>query len=45
VLFGAAACLHVDNQWAEHVLRCWTQRRTSLRAEHVAAGIPTADVS
>lgn len=45
VLFGAAACLHVDNQWAEHVLRCWTQRRTSLRVEHVAAGIPAADVS
>ena len=30
-LFGAAACLYVDKRFAEHVLGCWAQERTSLR--------------
>ena len=30
VLFGAAACLHIDNRFAEHVLGCWADDRPSL---------------
>ena len=30
VLFGAAACLLVDRRFAEHVLDCWDQGRSSL---------------
>lgn len=32
VVFGAAACLHVEARFAEHVLGCWQQGRSSLRA-------------
>jgi hypothetical protein len=32
IVFGAATCLFVDALFAEHVLGCWTQDRTSLRA-------------
>jgi hypothetical protein len=31
ILWGAAVCLHVDNQFAGHVLDCWAEGRTSLR--------------
>jgi hypothetical protein len=37
VIFGAAACLHVDRLFAEHVLGCWEAGRTSLRE---AGGVP-----
>ncbi|MDP9094564.1 MAG: iron-containing redox enzyme family protein [Actinomycetota bacterium] len=35
VIFGAAACLHVDARFAEHLLRCWEAGETSLH--HYAA--------
>jgi Iron-containing redox enzyme len=44
VLFGAAAALHIDNRWADHVLQCWTTGRSSLRSEPALAA-PIADVS
>ncbi|WP_375475637.1 iron-containing redox enzyme family protein [uncultured Jatrophihabitans sp.] len=31
IVFGAAACLHVDNRFAEHVLGAWQRGRSSLR--------------
>jgi hypothetical protein len=31
ILFGAAACLLVDNRFAEYVLGCWADGRSSLR--------------
>jgi hypothetical protein len=30
ILFGAAACLHVDNRFARHVLDAWAAGRSSL---------------
>jgi hypothetical protein len=36
IVFGAAACLHVDTRFAEHVLGCWHAGRSSLR--------PTAEI-
>jgi hypothetical protein len=33
IVFGAAACLHVDVRFAEHVLGAWEQGRSSLRKE------------
>jgi hypothetical protein len=42
ILFGAAACLLVDNRFAEHVLACWGAGASSLRRttddEFVVAG-------
>jgi hypothetical protein len=32
VLFGAACCLHVDNRFAEYVLKRWQSGRCSLRS-------------
>ncbi|MGN6608737.1 MAG: iron-containing redox enzyme family protein [Jatrophihabitans sp.] len=32
IVFGAAACLHVDNRFAAYVLGRWDDRTTSLRA-------------
>ena len=31
IVFGAAACLHVENRFAEHVLGHWAKGRSSLR--------------
>ena len=31
ILFGAAACLALDDRAAEHLLECWTDNRSSLR--------------
>jgi hypothetical protein len=31
ILWGAAVCLHVDNEFARYVLDCWAETRTSLR--------------
>jgi hypothetical protein len=31
ILFGAAACLHVDKRFAQHLLSSWDGGRTSLR--------------
>jgi len=46
IVFGAAACLHVDNRFAEYVLDCWRDGRSSLRAEDAAgAARPLAEVS
>jgi hypothetical protein len=36
ILFGAAACLLVDRRFAEHVLGCWADGRTSLRGDDPA---------
>jgi hypothetical protein len=47
VLFGAAACLYVDNRFAEYVLACWAEKHTSLRrgdspgARHAGAVVAT----
>jgi hypothetical protein len=32
ILFGAAACLHIDNRFAQHVLGAWASGRSSLFA-------------
>jgi hypothetical protein len=32
IMFGAAACLAVDNRFAAHVLDSWSRGRSSLRA-------------
>ncbi|HEU5487036.1 MAG TPA: iron-containing redox enzyme family protein [Microlunatus sp.] len=34
ILFGAAACLAVDNRFARHVWDSWSAGRSSLRADH-----------
>jgi hypothetical protein len=44
IVFGAAACLHVDTRFAEHVLGCWHAGRSSLRTTADAAR-PLAEVS
>jgi hypothetical protein len=31
ILWGAAVCLYVDNQFARRVVDCWAEGRTSLR--------------
>ncbi|WP_158863056.1 iron-containing redox enzyme family protein [Leifsonia sp. AG29] len=31
ILFGAAACLHVDGLVGQHMLDCWSEGRSSLR--------------
>jgi hypothetical protein len=31
IVFGAAACLHVDNRFAEYVLGRWDKQQSSLR--------------
>jgi hypothetical protein len=38
IMFGAATCLHVDNRFAERVLRCWSENRSSLLDPAVQAG-------
>jgi hypothetical protein len=37
IVFGAAACLHVDNRFAAYVLGCWDDRTSSLRAPQPAS--------
>ena len=37
VLFGAAACLALEARVADHLLGCWAERRSSLRAPLDAA--------
>jgi hypothetical protein len=37
VMFGAASALALDGRFAEHVLRCWQEGRTSLLAPSAAA--------
>lgn len=32
IMFGAAVNLYVETRFAEHVLRCWGERRSSLRS-------------
>ena len=36
VLFGAAACLYVDGLMGDHMLECWSNERSSLRADDAA---------
>ncbi|WHF21260.1 hypothetical protein QJS66_13510 [Kocuria rhizophila] len=36
VLFGAAACLYVDGLMGNHMLECWSNERSSLRADDAA---------
>jgi hypothetical protein len=46
IVFGAAACLHVDNRFAEYVLGRWHDDRSSLRvADGAEAARPLAEVS
>nr|WP_234971334.1 iron-containing redox enzyme family protein [Jatrophihabitans endophyticus] len=40
ILFGALACLHVDNRFAAHVLDRWGAGRTSLRDRTSQQGVP-----
>jgi hypothetical protein len=42
VLFGAAACLYVDNRFAEHVLASWESGGTSLRLDVLADDVADA---
>jgi hypothetical protein len=39
ILFGAAACLYVDELVGEHILEAWTEGRSALLPEPSAAGI------
>jgi len=45
VLFGAAACLHVDVRFAEHVLGAWEAGRSSLRSDAGLAEVAFAAAS
>jgi hypothetical protein len=40
ILFGAAACLHLENRFATHLLQCWEQGGTSLRSSSPAGSVP-----
>jgi hypothetical protein len=40
IVFGAAACLHVDCRFAEHLIASWDRRQSSLRRED-ALPLPT----
>lgn len=44
IVFGAAACLHVERRLAGHVLSCWDARRSSLCAPLAATESVLADV-
>ena len=37
ILFGAAACLHIENRFAVHVLESWSSQQSSLRRAEPAA--------
>jgi hypothetical protein len=41
VVFGAAACLLVDRRFAEYVLDCWTNGRSSLLSDEAERLAPT----
>lgn len=43
IMFGAAACLHVDNRFAEYVLARWAQGQSSLRRSGQLATWPLTD--
>jgi hypothetical protein len=45
IVFGAAACLYVDNRFAEHVLDRWHNGRSSLRSKSDVAPAALAQVS
>ena len=45
IVFGAAAALHVDARFAEHLMRCWLNHETSLRDDSPPSAAPIADVS
>ncbi len=45
VLFGAAACLHVDVRFAEHVLGAWEAGHSSLRTDAELAEVAFAAAS
>jgi hypothetical protein len=45
VVFGAAACLHVDVRFAEHVLDAWEAGRSSLRTDAELAEVAFAAAS
>jgi hypothetical protein len=45
ILFGAAACLHVDARFAEQVLAAWEASESSLRDDAVVEGITFAAAS
>lgn len=38
IVFGAAACLHVENRFAEYVLAEWSNRQSSLRTAALPKG-------
>ncbi|HEV2885707.1 MAG TPA: iron-containing redox enzyme family protein [Jatrophihabitans sp.] len=40
VLFGAACALHLDNLFAEHLLRCWGSGNSSLRPVRSDIAVP-----
>lgn len=45
IVFGAAACLHVDNRFAQHVLDCWHDGHSSLRTTAALPSVALAEVS
>src|SRR4051794_35659585 len=45
IVFGAAACLHVDVRFAEHVLGAWEAGRSSLRDDAPVDGVAFAAAS
>jgi hypothetical protein len=45
IVFGAAACLHVDVRFAEHVLGAWAVGETSLRDDALVTGVAFAEAS
>jgi hypothetical protein len=45
IVFGAAACLHVDGRFARHVLDRWGARQPSLRSPVVPARSPVVAAS
>jgi hypothetical protein len=45
IMFGAAACLVVDDLMGDYILESWTAGRSSLRAGFPVAGAPATAVS
>jgi hypothetical protein len=44
VVFGAAACLHLDTRFADHLLRCWEAGKTSLRHDPAFSPATSGDI-
>jgi hypothetical protein len=42
ILWGASVLKELERRWAEHLLRCWSDGRTSLLAEPAASDSETA---